>query len=97
MKVGKKHARWWIGLYKFGLSSFVWSDGSPLNFVNWDYDEPSDANGGEDCVEMFSSSCNATKLNVFFLIIYTNIQIFYFKIINKSIKRFGSKPFLIIF
>ena len=45
---------WWIGLEQFSTFSggFVWSDGSPLNFVNWNPGEPNDSHGGEKCVEM---------------------------------------------
>ena len=56
---GKRgYATWWIGLEQFSSFSagFVWSDGSPLNYVNWDRGEPNDAHGGEKCVEMKSNS-----------------------------------------
>ena len=49
---------WWIGLEQFSTfsSGFVWSDGSPLNFINWNPGEPNDAHGGEKCVEMYTNS-----------------------------------------
>ena len=34
----------------------MWSDGTPVNFVNWNAGEPNNANGGENCVEMFGSN-----------------------------------------
>ncbi len=34
----------------------MWSDGTPLNFVNWAGGEPNNANGGENCVEMLASN-----------------------------------------
>ena len=52
------YTEWWIGLSQFSSvsSGFVWSDGSPLNFMNWDRGEPNDAHGGEKCVEMKQNS-----------------------------------------
>ena len=32
-------------------AGFVWSDGSPVNFINWSAGQPDDYFGGEDCVE----------------------------------------------
>uniref|UniRef100_UPI00398EB393 brevican core protein-like n=1 Tax=Pristiophorus japonicus TaxID=55135 RepID=UPI00398EB393 len=51
--------RMWIGLsdcYEEGL--FLWSDGSPLDFVKWNVDQPDNAkgnaNGNENCVSINS-------------------------------------------
>ena len=37
---------------------FVWSDGRPYGYMNWEEGEPSDEDGslGEDCVEMYSTN-----------------------------------------
>ena len=44
--------RFWIGLNQLKTSTgFAWSDNTPLNYVNWDKYEPSNAAGGENCVE----------------------------------------------
>lgn len=45
--------RQWLGLNQLATftQGFVWSDGSPLNLVNWQDGEPNNANGGEKCVE----------------------------------------------
>ena len=46
----------WIGLNQLTVANgFVWSDGTPVNFVNWNGGEPNNVNGGENCVEMFGS------------------------------------------
>ena len=44
----------WLGLNQLSTFSqgFIWADGSPLNFINWQKGEPNDAHGGEKCVEM---------------------------------------------
>ncbi|XP_035216998.1 macrophage mannose receptor 1-like isoform X2 [Stegodyphus dumicola] len=39
-----------IGLRRTSLGGFEWSDKSPVDFVNWDLDEPE--NGQDECVEM---------------------------------------------
>lgn len=55
--VGAQGKRFWIGLNQLATFSngFVWTDGSPLNLVNWERGEPNDANGGEKCVEILES------------------------------------------
>ncbi|XP_023933559.1 macrophage mannose receptor 1-like [Lingula anatina] len=43
----------WIGLHKpTKNSSYVWTDGSALDYTNWDEGEPNDHNGLESCVEL---------------------------------------------
>ena len=54
--MSKNFDRFWIGLSALTTTSgFVWSDGTPVNFVNWSPGEPNDANGGENCVEQYSN------------------------------------------
>ena len=56
-QITKNLDRFWIGLSALTTTAgFVWSDGTPVNFVNWNNGEPNNANGGENCVEMFASS-----------------------------------------
>lgn len=41
----------WIGLNELSTSTgYVWSDNTPVNFVNWRGSQPSSVN--ENCVEM---------------------------------------------
>ncbi|XP_070537336.1 C-type mannose receptor 2-like [Ptychodera flava] len=43
----------WIGLREYEASSvYSWSDGTPLDYTFWSPNEPNDANGEEQCVEM---------------------------------------------
>jgi hypothetical protein len=35
---------------------FIWSDNSPLNFVNWAKREPNNAGNGENCADMIAST-----------------------------------------
>ena len=54
--MARKFYRFWIGLSQLStLSGFVWSDGSPVGFANWNQGEPNNYYG-ENCVEMDSSS-----------------------------------------
>ncbi|XP_022111926.1 alpha-N-acetylgalactosamine-specific lectin-like [Acanthaster planci] len=40
----------WIGLNDLQTeNSFVWTDGSPIDYTNWELDEPNDFYPGEDC------------------------------------------------
>lgn len=46
--VGGTHP--WIGLNDQAVEGeFVWSDGSPSNYLNWEAGQPDDAEMGEDC------------------------------------------------
>ncbi|XP_064595387.1 macrophage mannose receptor 1-like isoform X2 [Liolophura sinensis] len=42
----------WIGLNDIGENGYNWTDGSPLNFINWYQNEPNDAYGQQSCVQM---------------------------------------------
>nr|XP_046265195.1 macrophage mannose receptor 1-like isoform X4 [Scatophagus argus] len=43
----------WIGLSAPDpLTGYVWSDGSPVNFQQWDDDEPNNRNNVESCAEL---------------------------------------------
>ena len=44
----------WIGLNDIGTeASYKWSDGSPVAYTNYNYKEPNDLIGVEDCLEMY--------------------------------------------
>ena len=44
---------WWIGLHEAeGVQGYGWTDGSAVNFLNWDVNEPNDHNGMEKCAEL---------------------------------------------
>jgi hypothetical protein len=43
----------WIGLNDAALEgAFVWADGTPVGYTNWDVNEPNDGAGGEDYAAM---------------------------------------------
>ena len=47
----------WLGGFdavKEGL--WMWSDGSRFSYTNWNTDEPNNAGGGEDCLQMNAAS-----------------------------------------
>ncbi|XP_052024416.1 low affinity immunoglobulin epsilon Fc receptor isoform X3 [Apodemus sylvaticus] len=46
----------WIGLQDLNMEGeFVWTDGSPLSYSNWNPGEPNNGGQGEDCVMMRGS------------------------------------------
>ncbi|XP_022109148.1 macrophage mannose receptor 1-like [Acanthaster planci] len=46
----------WIGLHDtVGESTFVWTDGTATDFLNWGSGEPNNAGSGEDCVHLESA------------------------------------------
>jgi hypothetical protein len=48
---------WWIGLNDIAVEGmFVWPDGTPATYTNWNEGEPNDAGGIEDCVEIGSAT-----------------------------------------
>jgi hypothetical protein len=52
-KLAKRFDRFWIGLSTLSTNSgFVWSDGSPVSYTNWNAGEPNNFLGQENCVEM---------------------------------------------
>ena len=74
-QIAKTITRFWIGLSQLSTTSgFVWSDGTPVNFVNWAGGEPNNANGGENCAEMLAS--NSRKF-IYFLIQHSLINILF--------------------
>ncbi|XP_072296915.1 macrophage mannose receptor 1b [Eucyclogobius newberryi] len=47
-----RHGKAWIGLHVPDANSgYVWSDGSPVNFLHWEEGEPNNFNNVESCVE----------------------------------------------
>ena len=67
--VGHANKSWfsasmWIGLNDRNLEGgYVWSDGSPVQFTNWDSREPNDMKGQEDCVELNLDTKTTNKWN----------------------------------
>ena len=47
----KRLTRVWIGLNQLSGYGFVWSDTSPISYVNWASGEPNNQNG-ENCVDL---------------------------------------------
>lgn len=46
--------RYWIGLNRIARDNqFVWSDGTKVNYLNWDKKEPNDLNNNEKCVQVW--------------------------------------------
>ncbi|XP_053398682.1 uncharacterized protein LOC128556876 isoform X2 [Mercenaria mercenaria] len=49
----------WIGLNALDLNNgYKWSDGSVVTYYNWGKNEPNDAGGEEDCVDIFLRTGN---------------------------------------
>ena len=47
----------WLGLNQLTTAvGFIWSDNSPLNFVNWAKGEPNNAGNGENCTDMSATT-----------------------------------------
>ena len=47
--VAVANVKWWIGLNDIAVEgTFVWTDGTPLIYTNWEPGEPNNA-GNEDC------------------------------------------------
>uniref|UniRef100_H2T6P4 Mannose receptor, C type 1b n=1 Tax=Takifugu rubripes TaxID=31033 RepID=H2T6P4_TAKRU len=47
-----RHGRAWIGLHAPDPNTgYVWSDGSPVNFLHWQEGEPNNHNNDESCTE----------------------------------------------
>ncbi|XP_072020213.1 macrophage mannose receptor 1-like [Amphiura filiformis] len=44
----------WIGLRTYAANGkYSWSDGTPLDYINWSPGEPNDFNGEEECAEFY--------------------------------------------
>jgi hypothetical protein len=42
--------RWWTGFNDIAVEdTWVWEDGSPVGYTNWNSNEPNDSGSGEDC------------------------------------------------
>jgi len=46
----------WIGLRDRGDRTFIWADGSPIDYVNWNAGEPNNYLDSEDCVNIYSDT-----------------------------------------
>ncbi|CAL8279713.1 unnamed protein product [Lota lota] len=52
LRTGSSHGKAWIGLSEpTPGNGYVWSDGTPLNFLHWISEEPNNQNNVESCVE----------------------------------------------
>jgi hypothetical protein len=52
----KLNKGFWLGLNTIEREKdFQWSDGSPAGFTNWNFLEPNNYNGIEECVEVLST------------------------------------------
>ena len=48
-----------IGLHDSNFEmTFEWSDGNPVNFTNWEENQPNNYNGEQDCAVMYRSTWN---------------------------------------
>ena len=46
----------WIGIHdKTSEGHFTYMDGRQISYKNWAHGEPNNANGGEDCVELYGN------------------------------------------
>ncbi|XP_078676753.1 apolipoprotein(a)-like isoform X1 [Branchiostoma floridae x Branchiostoma belcheri] len=51
--------QYWIGLHdQAGEGNFVWSDRSPVTVTYWNYGEPNNSGGDEDCAEIGGTTWN---------------------------------------
>ncbi|XP_015761322.1 PREDICTED: macrophage mannose receptor 1-like [Acropora digitifera] len=49
-----RHGTVWLGLNDRNIEAgYIWSDGSPVTFLNWAPLEPNDVNNVENCAEMY--------------------------------------------
>ncbi|XP_077862270.1 macrophage mannose receptor 1-like [Saccoglossus kowalevskii] len=54
----------WIGIREYGAgNTYEWSDGTPVDYVNWAEGEPNDSNGEEQCAEMRKGDGSWNDLN----------------------------------
>lgn len=54
----------WIGIREYDIAgTYVWADNTPLDYQNWNVDEPNDSNGEEQCGEMYANDGLWNDLN----------------------------------